>query len=189
MVVGILLTSPGCSCIRTFAELSTWSHYDLAGCTDNAETGNLWSIIYCVSTKVLMALCIIFMVFYNVTLHSLVNRLAHFGATWLYHIHSVLVRLSKKNEIFMKGKDVFFQSYTATLQTTIISKPNCHENLKSHFKKLVMSIRSTSQCDGIINYTIGNIFTHNRFHFIQYVWLELNIKTVLLEIVQFHIIQ
>ena len=52
-----------------------------------------------------------------------------------------------------------------------------------------MSIRSTSQCDGIINYTIWNIFMHNCFHFIQNVWLQLNIKTVLLEIVQFHITQ
>jgi hypothetical protein len=30
---------------------------------------------------------------------------------------------------------------------------------------------------------------HDRFHFIQNIWLQLNIKTVLLEIVQFHIIQ
>ena len=52
-----------------------------------------------------------------------------------------------------------------------------------------MSIRSTSLCDGIINYTIGNIFLHNRFHFIQNIWLQLNIKTVLLEIVQFSITQ
>jgi hypothetical protein len=74
MVVGILLTFPGCSCIRTFAELSMWSHYDLAGYTDSAETGNLRSIIYCVSTKVLMALCIIINVFWDVTPHGLVNR-------------------------------------------------------------------------------------------------------------------
>jgi len=67
MVVGTLLTSPGCSCIQTYAELSTWSHYDLAVYTDNAETGNLQNIIYCVSTKVLMALRIMIMVFWDVT--------------------------------------------------------------------------------------------------------------------------
>lgn len=74
MVVGIPLTSPGCSYNQTFAELSTWSHYDLAGYTDNVETGNLQSIIYCVSTKVNTALCIMITVFWDVTPNSLVNR-------------------------------------------------------------------------------------------------------------------
>jgi hypothetical protein len=63
LVVDILLTSLGCSCIRTFAVLSMWSHSDLAGYTGNAETGILQSIIYCVSSHVLMALCVRIMVF------------------------------------------------------------------------------------------------------------------------------